>query len=281
MSFPDTRQSFVERLACEGSEEDWRCFLQDYWGPVCRFALRWGAGNLNDAEDVASQTFEVLWENRLPARWVATPAARFRSLLCGVVRRILANRRRVEANRQRIAAEIRDFLTGPDESVDDPADPFYMAWAEALLQRAMESLAAEYCRHGQGDYVRVLYGRLCQGLTLAEVAETLQLTTAAADHCFRDARALLTRKLQGEVRRHVERYSPPDQAEQDYVQEWAFLGQRLAEHGGLEEAVRRAYDLLDPVTARTRQSSAVNQTLTRLTAIGPAPHGAAPSPTAD
>ena len=39
------------------SEEDWRNFSQDYWGPVLtRFALRWGAGNLADAEDVASQT---------------------------------------------------------------------------------------------------------------------------------------------------------------------------------------------------------------------------------
>jgi len=278
VSFPDTRRTFVERLACEGREEDWRCFLQDYWGPVCRFALRWGAGNLTAAEEVAAQTFEVLWENRLLARWVATPAARFRSLLCGVVRKTLANRRRLEANRQRLAAEVAEFLSGPDESADDPDDPFYMAWAEALLQRAMEALAAEYGRRGQGDYVRVLYGRLCQGLTLAEVAQTLELTLASVDHCFRDARALLTKKLQEEVRRHVERYSPPGQADEDFAQEWAQLGRRLAEHGGLEEAVRRAYDLLDPVTARQRQSAAVSKTLTRLTAIGPESHGASPSP---
>src|SRR5512137_977749 len=106
MSFPETRQTFIERLASGGSEHDWRCFLQDYWGPVCRFALRWGVGNFADAEDVAAQTFEILWENRLLVRWVSNRSARLRSLLCGVVRKILANRGRTRENRQRLGREL-------------------------------------------------------------------------------------------------------------------------------------------------------------------------------
>jgi hypothetical protein len=51
MRFPETRLTFIERLASGGSEEGWRDFLQDYWGPVCRFALRWGAPSLADAEE--------------------------------------------------------------------------------------------------------------------------------------------------------------------------------------------------------------------------------------
>ena len=78
MSFPETRLTFIERLASSANEEDWRDFLQDYWGPVCRFALRSGAGNLADAEDTASQTFEVLWENRLLVRWVSDRSAHHR-----------------------------------------------------------------------------------------------------------------------------------------------------------------------------------------------------------
>ena len=53
MVFPQTRVTLIQRLASGGSEEDWGQFLSDYWGPVCRFSLRWGVGTVDDAEDVA------------------------------------------------------------------------------------------------------------------------------------------------------------------------------------------------------------------------------------
>jgi hypothetical protein len=60
MSFPQTRLTLIQRRASDGAKEDWRGFLEDYWGPICRFALRYGARNLDDAEDMASERFEVL-----------------------------------------------------------------------------------------------------------------------------------------------------------------------------------------------------------------------------
>ncbi len=72
--------------------------MNDYWGPLCRFSLRYGARNLDDAEDVASQTFEVLWEKRLLVRWVSGRTAKLRTLLCSVVRNILSHRNRVRVN---------------------------------------------------------------------------------------------------------------------------------------------------------------------------------------
>jgi DNA-directed RNA polymerase specialized sigma24 family protein len=277
MSFPETRLTFIERLASGGSEEDWRDFMQDYWGPVCRFALRWGAPSLADAEDVSSQTFEVLWENRLLVRWVSNRSARLRSLLCGVVRKILANRGRTWESRQRLGRELAEQVKQLHSLQDDQADAFYVAWAEGLLQSAVESLATEYCRQAKGDYVRVLYGRLCQALSIDEVARSLGIGPAAVDHYFRDAKARLGEKLQEEVRRHVQRYSHRDQVEQDFALEWGQLGQHLAKHGGLDEAVRRAYQLLDPVTAHKRQGAAIGRTLTRLTAIPLPPDAASPS----
>jgi RNA polymerase sigma factor (sigma-70 family) len=272
MSFPETRQTFVERLASQGSEEDWRCFLQDYWGPVCRFALRWGAGNLADAEDVAAQTFEVLWENRLLVRWVSNRSARLRSLLCGVVRKTLANRGRTRENRQRLGRELAEHVEQIYVAQDDQADAFYAAWAEGLLQRAVESLAAEYYRQAKGDYVRVLYGRLCQGLSVPEVARSLEISISAADNYFRHAKTRLAEKLADEVRQQVHRYSPPEDIEREAAMEWRQLGQHLEGHGGLEEAVRRTYELLDPVAASQRQRTAVAKTLTRLTAIESPPN---------
>ena len=72
------------------------------------------------------------------------------------------------------------------------------------------------------------------------------------------------------------RYSPLDQAEQDFAMEWGQLGQHLAKHGGLEEAVGRAYHLLDPVTAYKRRAPAIGKTLTRLSAICPISDAATP-----
>ena len=69
MSFPETRHTFIQRLALEGRETDWGEFLADYWGPVCRFAIRRGALTEADAEDVASQVFMALLSNQLLARW--------------------------------------------------------------------------------------------------------------------------------------------------------------------------------------------------------------------
>ena len=152
---------------------------------------------------------------------------------------------------------------------DDQADAFYMAWVEGLLQRAVESLAAEYCRQAKVDYVRVLYGRLCQALSIAEVAQSLGISTVAVDHYFRDAKARLAEKLQEAVRRQVDRYSNLDEAEEDFSLEWGQLGQYLAKHGGLEDAVGHAYQLLDPVTACKRRGAAIGETLNRLTAVRP------------
>ncbi|HWC88220.1 MAG TPA: hypothetical protein VG433_01135, partial [Pirellulales bacterium] len=60
MGFPETRHSLVQRIVASGGETDWRQFLNDYWGPVCRFAARFGGLGPADAEDVAAETFEAL-----------------------------------------------------------------------------------------------------------------------------------------------------------------------------------------------------------------------------
>jgi predicted transcriptional regulator len=149
---------------------------------------------------------------------------------------------------------------------DEQSDAFYAAWVEDLLQRAVEALAAEYYAQSKGDYIRVLYGRLCQRLTIAEVAEALDITPAAVDHYFRHARASLSDKLEEFVRRHVRHYCPAEEAESEFALEWQQLGQYLADHGGLDEAVRRAYDLLDPVQAERHRDSGLTKAMTLIRA---------------
>ncbi len=267
MGFPETRLTLVQRLASGGSEDDWRSFLDDYWGPVCRFALRWGASNLDDAEDVASQTFEGLWENRLLVRWVSNRSAKLRTLLCTVVRNILSNRNRVRTGRDRLWQDLAQRIDELAREQGQHVDAFYAAWVEDVIQQAVESLATEYYRKNKGDYVRVLYGRLCQQLTIAQVAEAVEGKPSAGDNDFRHARDGLTEKLEQLLRRQVGRYSAADQFEEEFALEWEELGQYLAEHGGLEEAVRRTYELLDSAQSIKHKGPALAKAVDRLTTI--------------
>ena len=268
MGFPQTRLTLIQRLTSSSAEEDWQSFLKDYWGPICRFSLRWCARNLDDAEDVASETFEVLWEQRLLVRWVANRSAKLRTLLCCVVRNILSHRNRVRASREQRLCDLAEHCDRLNQVPDEQVGVFYAAWVEDVVQRAVESLAADYCRKGRVDYLRVLYGRLCQGLSIAETAKTLKISPAAVDHYFRHAKKQLAEKLEQLVHRQVQSYCPAEEAEQEFVAEWQRLGQYLSEHGGLEEAVRQAYDLFDPVQAEKHKKRAgLTKAANRLTSI--------------
>jgi len=277
MSFPRTSLTLIQRLASGGSEDDWQGFLGDYWGPTCRFSLRWGARGLNDAEEVASQTFEVLWEKRLLVRWISNRSAKLRTLICCVVRNILSDRHRTQAGRDRLARDLARRADELNERTEGRADAFYAAWVEDLLQRSVEAIAADYCRESKDDYVRVLYGRLCERLTIAEVADALTLKPATVVNYFRHARQRLAEKLEQMVRMQIHRYCLSEEAESEFGLEWQQLGEYLAEHGGLEEAVRNAYELLDPVRVTKHQKAGLSKAATRLTATIRASSGETPS----
>lgn len=53
--------------------------------------MRFGNLRWEDAEDIASQTLEVLSRKELLLRWLADPRARFKTLVCGVVRNLVLN----------------------------------------------------------------------------------------------------------------------------------------------------------------------------------------------
>lgn len=69
MSFPETRPTLIARLARNANNADWQQFLKDYWGPVVRFAMRAGQMPVDQAEDLASETFLVLLRSPLFHRW--------------------------------------------------------------------------------------------------------------------------------------------------------------------------------------------------------------------
>ncbi len=253
MSFPETRHTLIRRIASGGDDSAWRELLDDYWEPICRFAAYRGNLKRHDAEDVAAQVFEAFLRNRLLARWADAPVAKLRTLICTVVRNVLSNRGRVLEQRARLLAEHGAELVnvaGEEGIETEPTDVFYAAWVDELIRATVESLLVEYNQSGRGDYFRVLYARLCEELSFPEISDLLGINVTSAENYYRHARQRLMEKLQEVVRRHVHRYAAPGSEMDEFQSEWSGLGEYLKEHGGLEQAVHRAYHDFDPAARR-------------------------------
>ena len=273
MSFPATRHSLIHRLAVTATDEDWRQFLEDYWLPVCRFAARWGHLQFEDAEDVGSATFQVLISGQLLQRWLQQPSAKLRTLLCSVVRNVLANRARIDMGRQRLLRENRELLqtlavTALDS--DDPVaaaetqDAFYAAWAEELVSSTLRSLHAELLESGRADQFRVLFGRVCEGMTTAEVAECLGLPVTTVENHFKRTKQRLAEQLEQATRRHVTRYCPAEDVAAEFQNEWQRLGEFLAQQGGLDEMLRQTFARDSGISLRPRGSAMMQAVLKTL-----------------
>ncbi len=264
MTFPQTRHTLIQRLAVGADDRDWQQFLADYWGPVCRFALRRGSSPLAEAEDVASQTFEVLLRNNLLGRWIASRQAKLRTLLCSVVCKVQANARRARQHGQQLRLELEQLQLAAADPSSEQETAFLAAWVEDVLDQCLHDVAGEYHRQGKGDYFRVLYGRLCEGMSIAEVAAALGISPSAVDNYYRHVRQRLAERLEAAVRSHVYRYSPPDEAEAEFAAEWGRLGNYLKDHGGLEDAVRRAHELVERPQLERTKTQRIRDTLTRI-----------------
>ena len=246
MTFPVTRHTLIQRLAQGGDGEDWQAFLRDYWGAVCRFARNIGHLSFDDSEDVASEVFETILRARLLRRWTEAPTAKLRTLICAVARNVLCNRSRTEQGRARI---VRDQLGQLDryqpdvsaeatEASEEQMDAFCTAWAESLVQTAVDGLLQEYSRSNRTDYFRVLYGRLCEDLSMTEIADALRIPVSSADNYFRHARGRLAERLEELVQLHVRRYCVPEEVRAEFALEWNRLKKILQRFGGLESTVR-------------------------------------------
>lgn len=265
MSFPQTRHTLILRLVDGQNERDWQEFLTDYWGPICRFALRRGAATVASAEDLASQCFEVVIRNKLLERWVNTKQAKLRTLLCSVVCKLQANEFRATRKKDEFERALAEDLlhTRPTSSADvDRA--FFGAWVEDMLQQTLRTVAQEYHSSGKGNYFRVLYGRICEQLSIAETAAALGISTSDVDNYYRHARKRLYEQLEAAVRSHVVRYCDADEVEQEFVVEWNQLGEYLHDHGGLEDAIREGHDFVEREQLEAHKQTRIRETLTKL-----------------
>ncbi len=102
-------------------------------------------------------------------------------------------------------------------------------------------------------------------MSIPEIARGLGMPTSQAENAYKDAVRRLRERLQDLVRRHVERYCGEGDADDEFRAEWGRLQDYLSRQGGLEQAVRAAYEGLDPLYLPERKASSMQTTMLRLT----------------
>lgn len=261
MSFPDTRLTVIHRLAASGSDDDWRRFVSDYWGPVFHFCLRRDAGRRDAAEEITADVFETLWLNDLLARWTDNRAAKLRTLICTVARNLMVQRFRSTKSVESLSVEPAD--------ADAESDCFYAAWAEDLLRRSLDQVAAQYRREGQSDYLRVFLGRTSEGLSIRDVADSLGLPPSAVDHHYRHVRDRLRDELAQLLREQVAKCCVPDDVETEFAREWEALHRHLQQRGDFDQVLRESFTLLNRDEEAVTRRRGIGDTVRRLSTIRP------------
>jgi len=170
-----------------GSAEALDRLCRAYWFPLYAFARREGLGP-DEAQDATQEFFSRLLAKNYLA--MADPnRGRFRSFLLASFRHMLANERRDAARQKRgggeqvFSLDEQDaegrYLLEPVEATT-PELIFERRWAETVLARVLDRLAAEYTGHAMRfDDLKVFLVEAKGAAAFADVAARLGVTEPA------------------------------------------------------------------------------------------------------
>jgi RNA polymerase sigma-70 factor (ECF subfamily) len=193
-----------------------------YWYPLYAFVRRLGT-TPSDAQDLTQGFFLHLLERRLVAK--ADPeAGRFRSFLLASFKHFLAHEHeRATAVKRGGGTSFVSFdELEPEQRYklepQDAATPellFERRWALQQIENALARLEAEYTAAGRGPLFELLKDYVWgdqNALTLAQIADRLDLTEEAVKKTVQRLRQRFSDCLRSEVAQTV---STPDQIDQE------------------------------------------------------------------
>jgi RNA polymerase sigma-70 factor (ECF subfamily) len=217
--FPTTRWTAVLTAADGGAlrhGEALEELCRAYWFPLYAFARREGHGP-HEAQDVTQEFFSrLLARNYLQ---MADPSrGRFRSFLLASFKHMLANERR-NAARQKRGGGVQVFSLDEQEAeeryrlapaeTESPDRLFERRWAETLLARVLDRLAAEYSGHAMRfDDLKAFLIEPKGSAAFADVATRLGVTESALKSVVHRMRRRYAELFRDEVMQTVE--SPAD-----------------------------------------------------------------------
>jgi hypothetical protein len=172
--------------------------------------------------------------------------------------------------RYRSTKSVESLSVEPADA-DVDFDRFYAAWAEDLLRRSLDQVAAQYRREGQSDYLRVFLGRTSEGLSIREVADSLGLPPSAVDHHYRHVRDRLREEVGQLLRAQVTKCCAPNDVETEFAREWEALHRHLRQRGDFDQVLRESFTELTRDEEAAARRRGIGDTVLRLSAIRPNP----------
>ena len=212
-AFLTTRWSLVLKAGGAGAETEAQAALESlcraYWQPLYFFARRQGHAP-EAAEDFTQDLFALLAAGEVLPR-VSPERGKFRSYLLGVLKNVMAQARDREATAKRgggavqlsldcMEAEERYRLCPADH--ESPEVIFDRHWAQTVMARTVERLAADYAAAGHAERFAVLKEFLLTGkqeTTGAAAAAALGITDAALRSAIFKVRQRFAAGLRAEV----------------------------------------------------------------------------------
>ncbi len=242
--FPQTRQTLIQRIVESREAPEWKTFLDDYWGPIVRFAARSGKLSNQDAEDITAEAFKALISANLLSRWLEDRRSKLSTLLCTVVTNLISNRARVQSGREKIMAVISQDLEADvvDRQMSSSEDSFYGAWADELLLTTLHQLRSDYFKQGRINAFRVFYGKVHEGLSNPEIAECLNIKVTDVENYYKRVRQQFSDRLRAAIEENVRKYGYRESIAEEVELEWRELGQYLKARGELETVFRQIPD---------------------------------------
>ncbi len=203
-----------------------------YWPPLYAYIQRDGH-DPTEAKDLAQAFFERLLSKDYLQR-VHPSQGKFRSFLLAYLKNFLAEQRRKAGAQKRGGGQTfvsLDATAGEAgyllEPVDDltPDQIFERRWAQAVMQRALDSLREEYMARGQEDLferLRDYQPRQPGGKSYAQLSEEFGMTEAAVKSAVQRMRKRHRELIREEIAQTVTR---PEEIEEELRHFRALLGQ--------------------------------------------------------
>jgi zinc protease len=172
------------RRSAAGDTEAFGALVTRYQGLVCGLALS-ACPRGGQSEDLAQEAFVAAWRQLPQLR----EPSNFRAWLCGIVRRMGANRARSEAARPSTSLDADDEGPAPEPADPGPGPDDLAATAEEIqmVGRALERLPETYREP------LVLYYRV--GGSVSTVAEALGISDEAVKQRLARGRGILRERL--------------------------------------------------------------------------------------
>ena len=224
MAFPETKWTMLAQATLSGDAAG-RAALDElcrrYW-PAVRDFLTGRGYPPEEAEDVTQEFFAGLLQS---GGWHAADQARgkFRSFLLGALERTLIQRRRRAHAQKRGGGAVPARLDDgdfPEPGVEVDVRRFDSAWAERVLEMAMDTLERELSEQGRAEEFGALVpflGVSADSDSSAEVAEALGVSSAALKSKIYRLRQRFRDTILAEISRTVE---TPHEAEEEMS--WLF-----------------------------------------------------------